>query len=159
MNGARTMARYVLDAREATRYDGKAMGFAVTPFWFQCMFWPPFPLPENGTQRCPPYREVAMIIPVGQMPSPAPGLSRCRASSYHLSPSARPGLCISRRTQPGWENAWEARAACFYVPPWLPSTWWRKLCVPTSRHQSLFRPHTWNWELESISSSGSWFIL
>lgn len=31
MNGARTMARYVLDAREATQYDGKAMGFAVTP--------------------------------------------------------------------------------------------------------------------------------
>ena len=41
----------------------------------------------------------------------------------------------------------------------LPCTWWRKLAVPTLSHQSLFRPHTWNWELESIRSSGSWFIL
>lgn len=55
--------------------------------------------------QSPPYTESVMIVTVGQCLVPHLG-------GYHPSPSAHPGPHISLRTQPGWEDAWEARAAC-----------------------------------------------
>lgn len=53
----------------------------------------------------PPYREIVMIVIVSQCLVQHSGC-------YHPSPSVHPGPRISLKTQPGWEDAWEARAAC-----------------------------------------------
>lgn len=103
----------VLNARKTTWYHGKAIGFSGTHSWVPIYIVASISSSEKWDSRCPPLLEVAMIKSVGQMPSPAPRCSRCWVSPYHPSPSVHSGLCISLRTEPGWEDAGEGRAGCF----------------------------------------------
>lgn len=122
---------------------------------FRSMFWPPFALLKNRTRGASLPGRLQGFASAGPAPSAAPA-QLGRTSPCHPSPS---GLCISLGTEPGWEGTGDGWAGCSHVPLSLSCTWWGKLAVPTPSHQSLFRSHTWNWELESICSCGSWFII
>lgn len=77
----------MLDARKATWFNGKVIGFTVTQFWVPIYVLASISSSEKRGLQCRPHREVAVIPSVGPKPSPAQGLSRGWVSSYLPPPS------------------------------------------------------------------------